>query len=139
MSQKKHCARYVNEELLAYPSTRTCSTTTLSIHSSCKTLQKMLLEVFSRNFCRNISIKTFWKHTSPLLWSPGELFIARIKIFYLAHGISNSVNSGKSFRPYKRREITSACESAPVRALCGMGSSGMPVYFIIASRSSAER
>ena len=42
------------------------------------------------------------------------------------HGISNAVNSGKSLRSYKSLEMTSAWLKAPVSALCGEGSSGMP-------------
>lgn len=45
---------------------------------------------------------------------------------YLDQGMSYIANSGNSFLPYKSRATTSACESAPVRALCGDGSFGIP-------------
>ncbi len=45
---------------------------------------------------------------------------------YFNQGISNCSNSGSNFLSCRSRDVTSACDSAPVSALCGSGSSGMP-------------
>jgi len=73
------------------------------------------------------------KYFLNLTFSFGTLIFVFFPVPYpggvVAHffqGISYCANSGKSFLPYRSREITSAWERAPVKALCGIGSSGIP-------------